>query len=369
MQKYVRKIWDYLKVTPLGRKFALGRRIRIMARLSLAYKAIDDFGRANLPAAEKELLLADMVDCAKKYRFSYEEYFRFQLEHKSDLERRAFVSDTDRVVYIDKLNKPKNQHLFDDKVATATVFAEFYQREFCTCESAGDAERLARFLAKHKKAIVKPVSSALGIGIKAVEAEDEQTASQVAQALVKEYCTRKYSGAIVEEFIVQDERMAALHPSSVNTVRITTVRLDDRTVIFHPNLRIGRGDAVVDNAGAGGILAPVDPETGRVIVAGDKKGAFYKTHPDTGVRLEGFEVPCWREAVETVCNLAQVVPSNRYAGWDLALSQSGWVLVEANARGQWGGQFLLQQGFRDEIEGYLKELGIKSPFAATLNRG
>ena len=90
---------------------------------------------------------------------------------------------------------------------------------------------------------------------------------------------------------------------------------------------------------------------------------FYKTHPDTGVELEGFEVPCWQEAIEFVGKLAQVVPSNRYTGWDLALTKSGWVLIEANSRGQWGGQFVLQQGFRREIESYLKELGMKSPFS------
>lgn len=362
MKQFIWKAWDYLKVTPPGRWFALRRRTRIMARLSLAHKAIEDFGRVGLTPDEKKLLLADMVECAKKYRFSYEEYFRFQLGHKSDIERWAFVSDTDRVVYVDKLNKSRNHHLFADKVATATKYAYFYRREYCVCRSVDDHDTIARFLAKHNKAIVKPATSALGIGIKLVEVADGFSATEVARELVKEYCTPKYSGAIIEELIVQDERLAALHPKSVNTMRITTIRLDDRTVIFHPNLRIGRGNLVVDNAGAGGILAPVDSETGCVLAAADKKGIFYKTHPDTGVPLEGFEVPCWKEAVDFARKLAQVVPSNRCTGWDIALTRSGWVLVEANACGQWGGQFVLQQGFRPEIETYLKELGIKSPF-------
>lgn len=365
MKKFVWNVWDYLKVSPMGHWlwFVLRRRICVISRRSLALKAINDFGYDHLTPDEKKLLLADIIECAKKYRFSYDEYFRFRLQHKSDFERYAFVSDIDIISYVDRLNKPKNHHLFADKTMTARTFAKFFQREYCECESVADVESLTRFLVKHKKVIVKPISSCSGSGIKLIEVADEHLASHVARELVESYCASKYSGAIVEELIDQDERMAILHPKSVNTVRITTIRLDDRTVVFHPNLRIGRGDSVVDNAGAGGILAPVDPKTGRVIVAGDKKGNYYKAHPDTGVQLEGFEIPRWQDAVETVCKLAQVVPSNRCTGWDLALSKTGWVLVEANARGQWGGQFVLQQGFRDEIEGYFKELGIKSPFA------
>lgn len=203
-----------------------------------------------------------MFDCAKKYHFTYEESFRFKLEQKSDSERSAFVSDTHRIAYIGKLNKARNQYIFDDKTKTATTFSDFYKRELCVCESADDWDFLARFLSKYKKVVVKPISSCSGIGVRLIEVTDEHAASRAASELVKEYCTSKYLGAIVEEFIVQDERMAALHPKSVNTVRITSIRLDDRTVIFHPNLRIGRGDSVVDNVDAGGILAAVDSATG-----------------------------------------------------------------------------------------------------------
>ena len=368
MYNFIRKIRCYLKATPLGVKYILFREIRRKRRFGLASKAINDFGHTNLSTDEEKLLLTDMVECSKKYHFSYEEYFCFKLEQKTDSERCAFVSDTDRLAYIGKLNKPKNQYLFDDKATTATTFSAFFKRELCVCESKNDCELLARFLTKYRKVIAKPIASYSGLGVKLVEVEDERSAFNVANKLIEEYCTSKFSGAIVEEFIDQDERMAALHPKSVNTVRITTIRLDDRTIIFHPNLRVGRGDSIVDNAGAGGILAAIDSASGCVITAGDKKGNFYKKHPETGVQFDGFKVPCWQEAIDTVSKLAQVVPSNRCIGWDLALSKSGWVLVEANARGQWSGQFILQQGFRDEIEGYFKELGIKSPFAKLYGR-
>lgn len=57
---------------------------------------------------------------------------------------------------------------------------------------------------------------------------------------------------ILEVLIVQSSVMEKLHPNSVNTVRIPAFRENDGTLIVMPFLRVGVGNSVVDNAGAGG---------------------------------------------------------------------------------------------------------------------
>ena len=58
----------------------------------------------------------------------------------------------------------------------------------------------------------------------------------------------------------------------------------------------------------------------------------------------------WKEAKE----LAQVIPENRYTGWDIAYINNGengkWVMIEANPRGQFGAQFVRGKGMKREYD-------------------
>ena len=166
-------------------------------------------------------------------------------------------------------------------------------------------------------------------------------------------------GAILEEIIEQGEELARIHPQSVNTLRIPTVVLADGEVrLFHPTLRVGRGDGIIDNFSAGGISALIDPETGCICSDGaDKKGRRYAAHPDTGVRFNGYRLPEWDKAVAMVTTAAHMVPGNHYCGWDLAYSTHGWCMVEANCTAQMGGmQIITQTGRKAELEALIAQM-------------
>lgn len=45
---------------------------------------------------------------------------------------------------------------------------------------------------------------------------------------------RKKGAVVVEELVCQVDEMAALHPSSLNSVRVPTLKLKDRIVIYRP---------------------------------------------------------------------------------------------------------------------------------------
>ena len=67
--------------------------------------------------------------------------------------------------------------------------------------------------------------------------------------------------------------------------------------------------------------------------------------------IVGFKIPEWEKALELAKALSRVVPEWYFAGWDLAYTDKGWVMVEANSRGQFVCfQTSTQIGFRKELE-------------------
>lgn len=190
---------------------------------------------------------------------------------------------------------------------------------------------------------MKPLSECCGSGVELVR-KGQTDASGLLARLPE-------GGAVVEERILQSSEMAAFHPESLNTVRVPCVMCRDSVHVVTPFFRMGRGDSVVDNAGAGGIFASVDAATGMVTTDGfDEDGRSYPFHPDTGVAVRGSRLPDWEGALDLVTKLMRLVPEDRYVGWDLAHTDKGWDVVEGNAQGQFVMQFADKIGLRKQFE-------------------
>jgi hypothetical protein len=145
--------------------------------------------------------------------------------------------------------------------------------------------------------------------------------------------------------------MARFNPSSVNTVRCPTFRTVRGIELAPCRFRVGQAGSFVDNAGSGGILAGVDPKTGVVFTTGrDEYCHEYVTHPQSGLRFEGFRLPDWEELVASVKEMHELFPNMGYISWDMAHTDRGWVIIEANGSGQFiGTQIVEQKGKKRDI--------------------
>jgi hypothetical protein len=105
--------------------------------------------------------------------------------------------------------------------------------------------------------------------------------------------------------------------------------LPDGTVkVMTANLRCGRGDRCADNFHHQGLAATIDVATGTVITQGmDRTCQQYGCHPVTGKLFAGFTVPLWDKVLATVTAAAQVVPTIRYVGWDIAIGKDGKIII------------------------------------------
>lgn len=298
-------------------------------------------------------IVDDMLVEAKEHDFAFYEYMMYHFYNMPKNERREYVSTLERISYCERMNNGKNVIVFDDKGATYKKFKSYYKRDLIEIPGSG-MDSFLQFVVKHPRFIVKPFDGACGYGVKIIDAS-KRIPNEVYKELMSEYV----SGCVAEELIIQTDELAKFHPESVNTVRITTILYPDRIDIIYPFFRIGRGNSVVDNGGSGGLINSIDPKTGVITSSADEMGFFYNEHPETHYQIVGYHIPRWEEAKELARELARVMPDNHYCGWDFALTNGGWVLQEANDRGEFVGfQLPTQKGFRKELMNILKELGV-----------
>ena len=299
-------------------------------------------------------LRCDMIRCLFRYGSYYDEYFLYGFEGRDAQYRASFITEGIRLSYYPRMNLAKNTDIFENKYRTYKRFQSLFMRDMIRIpKSRGEkeptpdmTEQLREFVSKHPQYIVKPVYAAFGKGVR------KDGIAEYA-SIEEAYAEYAKSGAVLEELIEQAPGMAVIHPDSVNTLRMPTVVVNgDEVRLFHPTLRVGRGDSLVDNFSAGGISALIDPETGVICSDGaDKKGNRYTEHPDTHVAFRGFQIPEWDKAVELVKKAALTVPGTHYCGWDLAYGRNGWCMVEANCTAQMGGmQVVTRTGRRAELE-------------------
>lgn len=321
-----------------------------------AEKTIEAFGVRFQNRKDREKTIEDMLQMNSRYGYGFNEYLYYHFSEKTLTERRSFVADWEHLGYTCAMNDPDNAEIFDNKWKTYKTFRPYYRRDVQICKGVEDAPEFQRFLKAHERVVIKPLDASCGHGVQVI---NMKTAGVISTEKYKELLKESKGRFIVEEFIDQTEEMSRFHPASVNTVRMPTIRIGEKVHFVNPFFRIGQHGNHVDNAGSGGIICAIDVETGTIFAAADEHGKRFEIQPDTKEQIIGRVIPKWNEAKDLVTELAKVVPDNHYTGWDLALREDGWVLVEANRRGQFVWQIASQKGFREEIDHYLKQLGLK----------
>lgn len=307
--------------------------------------AIHTFSK-NASSEEQRLVKRDIIACMYKYGISMDEYFLFDFQALDHSQRKTYLTTFNRVAYYALLNDWRHDGVFTNKYATYKTYREFYKRRVLLLAQYHDnLDEFQAFVRDNPRFIYKPLSESCGKGVRIIDPTEFSSPQELYHSL------RKNAG-VAEELIIQDERLGQFHPSSVNTIRMPQViNRAGETVIFSPVLRVGQKNSIVDNAGAGGILANIDPNTGVVYTDGaDEFGNRYTRHPQTNVTFKGFVIPRWDEAVCLVKELSRVLPTVRYIGWDLALTRDGWVVVEGNVCAEFKVlQIADKRGLRDSL--------------------
>ncbi len=145
------------------------------------------------------------------------------------------------------------------------------------------------------------------------------------------------TGYLYQRVIKQHPVLNALNPSSVNTLRIDTfMDLDGKVEFMSAHLRLSTKNLHVDNITSGGCGVSVDLETGKLNKYGYQEFKYgginrLTENPTTKAIFEEYTIPFIDEVKEMVINVARLIPGLRLIGWDVALGETGPILVEGNS--------------------------------------
>ena len=177
--------------------------------------------------------------------------------------------------------------------------------------------------------LIKPSLGTHGDGARKLKVEngitniDGRSIGELFDYYKENYC--------IQGFIRQHERMKALNPSSVNTIRVMTYRSGMEVLVLYTVIRIGRQGQEIDNESAGGISAVIEPNGKLGKYAYGAPGVDKVEYTDSGIRLEGYDVPSYQQVVETVKRLHYKLPFFNLVGWDVAVGENCEpILVEWN---------------------------------------
>ena len=205
--------------------------------------------------------------------------------------------------------------------------------------------------------IIKPSRESKGKGVQLITVKDgitDKDGKTIAQ-LFDDY----KKNFLIQKRVRQHKDMAALNPSSLNTMRILSYRSGMEVLIIYSVARIGRMGQVIDNQSAGGLCTTISSEGKLGKFSFGKVGSDNIEQTDTGIRLEGYQLPSYNKAIEFVKRLHYRLPFFDIIGWDVAIEENGEpVLIEFNTKPGLS-QSAFGSGMGEYTERIIKELWPK----------
>lgn len=283
---------------------------------------------------KKKFVLFDIIYCSIKYQAAFYDYLEFEFYSLNKERRKTYLTNGKNNEIVKKFNDKSYWHIFDNKNEFNDKFKKYLKRDYLNPNSS--LKEFKNFIRDKDRIIAKPVDGVGGHGITIYNTKEKNLYSKVKDFLL-------------EEVIIQDEKLAKLYDKSVNTMRMFTFYDGKKSYLLQAILKIGN-NGVIDNFSSGGMYGFLD-ESGTVITPFiDQNDNIYEIHPISKEQLLGFKVPQFDEAVKLVLEASKEVKEVKYIGWDVAISQDGPVIIEGNC---YPGVFQIKPRFSKDKIGIL----------------
>ena len=232
---------DKSEMIEIGRELYKKRRLYTKAQAESIKKTICHF-MPNATDKERDDFFFRSYYDYMVYGFNVDQLFYLHLLDKTHEEKSKYISHASKFLYYSRLNKRKSMHMLEDKFEAYQLLKKYYGREVIRIGDEEDYSTFLDFISKHPIFVVKPIDLSNGLGIRKVDSTNFPDKHSLFLELLgagKEFddaqdykWSSDYSAAVLEEVIEQDERLNRLNPSSVNGIRVTTIRVGGGQYIY-----------------------------------------------------------------------------------------------------------------------------------------
>lgn len=240
---------------------------------------------------------------------------------------------------IEALSPYSLQKVLDDKNLYRTLLKDFnIPRRIAECSygvyylpQLGKGGRrkaeVYEYLSNIENCIIKPSKdSSSGNHVASFSAEEGKVKGEELNSFLKQYGNH----FVIEEKVKESENLSQLNPSSCNTLRIHTARVNEQIVYLSSYIRIGRKGNIVDNAHSGGICAKVN-DNGTLDNAYIPYPYSEQEKTDSGIVIKGYKIEGFEKMKQTAIDAHSCIPQFGIMGWDVCEDQKGNpVIIEFN---------------------------------------
>lgn len=291
--------------------------------LAVKNQVINEIGHAH----SRVYYWLDMIYSYFRYGAATFNYSAFRFYEKNASYRNSFLTFRRYIRLIQTCFDWETHLLFKCKDRFNSYYSRSINRKWMKIDSSVQRKDIVDFISCCAGGgIIKPLDAMQGKGVYRIYANEIEKMDELMNDLNQGHIF------LIEQIVENIGSLKSLNPSSLNTVRVNTfVDKHGNLSFLNFALRVGGNGAVVDNFSAGGVVYPIDKNTGCIVGYGlDKNNKRYSHHPSTGVQMLGFQIPGFNELKSFVSDAASLNPMARFVGWDVAITENGFELIEGN---------------------------------------
>ena len=320
---------------------------RVEAKHPELFKAVDPelsakhkvlWSRTGLKSGDRWLRLHVNLTGIEDYTFCPEDIFFSRIER--------VMNDCNQAGYGPE---EKNElWRYVPKGAEPEVVVRFVRGSFFDASGIWISDKDAQRLIDEAQEVVgKPCRASGGNGVELFKPGE----------LRAEWIRRRFDSYVVQKKIEQGVFSAQFNASSVNTVRMMTMRCpwDGKMVVCRSMMRMGVSDAVIDNMMKGGLCVCIGDNGQLGRYAYDYDGKRFEKHPVSGLAFEGLVHPDYEAMKALALAIHSHIAGYNLLSFDLVPRKDGSIcVVEINATSE--GITQLQYDFGGLFGGYTERL-------------